>query len=137
MATNNNHTVGTVIEIQPTENVQVRFPELAQGFGTIVQVPVHPSTWYTVRALDGDRLVKLQTTAMKIVPKSRLPMPKGMSVTMSTPLESLGGGGASRPRSNSTTSIGGNQRSRSNSVTSVIAHFTKGIAVKILVSLLD
>ena len=91
---------------------------------------------YTVRAFDGDRLIKLQTTAMKIVPKSRLPVTKNMTVTMSTPLESMVG--ASRPRSNSvSSSVGGNQRSRSNSVSSVIAHFTKGSAVKILVGCLQ
>ena len=130
---NNNYQIGTVIEIQPTENVQTRFPELAQAFGIIEKCPVHPSTWYEVRTFDGDRLIKLQTTAMKIVPKSRLPVPKS-HVTMNTPLESMVG--APRPRSNSMTSVGGNQRSRSNSVTSVIAHFTKGIAVKIMVRLL-
>ena len=46
MATTNNYLAGTVIEIQPTENVQIRFPELAQSFGIIVGVPQHPSTWY-------------------------------------------------------------------------------------------
>lgn len=46
MATTNNYLAGTVIEIQSTENVQIRFPDLVQSFATVVDVPIHPSTWY-------------------------------------------------------------------------------------------
>ena len=58
-------TVGTYIEICTTDNVLSRFPDLIGAIGVVELAPVHPSTWFTIKVVEGGRLVKLQTTAMK------------------------------------------------------------------------
>ena len=76
--------------------------------GVIESVPIHPSTWYGVRVNHDKRLVKLQTTAMKILKNNNL------------------------PKSSSKSSTVHNNRPVSSSHSSGIAHFVKGIAVRIL-----
>ena len=83
--------------------------------GVIETIPVHPSTWYGVRVNRDKRLVKLQTTAMKIV-KNNNPPNKSSSKSSSS---------VHTPATN-------NHRQATSSHSSGIAHFVKGIAVRIL-----
>lgn len=114
---------GTYIEIMKTDNVTSRFPELVGALGVVDLAPIHPSTWFTIKVADSGRLVKLQTTAMKpvigeklprtnVVPQTEKVSEKSTSSTAITP-EHI----EQRPRSFSNVGI---------------AHFTKGVAVKIL-----
>jgi hypothetical protein len=116
---------GTIVEITKTDNVIARFPELIGTLGKIESVPCHPSTWYSVKVVDDHRLVKLQTTAMKIVPKSRLPSATASVKTSLTSknLAAIAPPAAApsynRPRSYSNVSCG-------------ISMYTRGVSVKIL-----
>lgn len=117
-------TVGTYIEIMKTDNVTSRFPELVGALGVVDLAPIHPSTWFTIKVIDGGRLVKLQTTAMKPLTSdklsSRTPFGQQLSSEKADekpisiiPLEIVD----QRPRALSNVGI---------------AHFVKGVAVKIL-----
>jgi hypothetical protein len=117
-------TVGTYIEIMKTDNVTSRFPELVGALGVVDLAPIHPSTWFTIKVIDTGRLVKLQTTAMKPLIgdklSSRTPFGQQSSVEKTDdksisiiPLENV----EQRPRALSNVGI---------------AHFVKGVAVKIL-----
>lgn len=116
---------GTHIEIMKTDNVTSRFPELVGALGVVDMAPIHPSTWFTIKVVDSGRLVKLQTTAMKPLGNEKVQFPNNgeqespekldeMSPQiLESPLEHI----EQRPRSFSNVGI---------------AHFTKGVAVKIL-----
>ena len=56
---------GTSVTILKTENVLQRFPDLVGCVAKIEKVPVHPSTWFTVKT-PQNQTVKLQSTAMKL-----------------------------------------------------------------------
>lgn len=61
---------GEFIEVVYTDNVLARFPTGVVGSrGIVEQAPIHPSTWFTVKMVNG-RLIKLQTTAMKHINKA-------------------------------------------------------------------
>lgn len=116
---------GTHIEIMKTDNVTSRFPELVGALGVVDMAPIHPSTWFTIKVMDSGRLVKLQTTAMKplvnekvqptIDELQQLPQKSEERIVHApeSPCEQV----EQRPRSFSNVGI---------------AHFTKGVAVKIL-----
>ena len=116
---------GTHIEILKTDNVTSRFPELVGALGIVDMAPIHPSTWFTIKVVDSGRLVKLQTTAMKPLGNEKVQF--GSNVEQESPeklderspqiLESPSEHIEQRPRSSSNVGI---------------AHFTKGVAVKIL-----
>ena len=58
---------GTSVKILGTENVQLRYPEFVGCIATIDKVPVHPSTWFTVKINHNKQTLKLQPTALKIL----------------------------------------------------------------------
>jgi hypothetical protein len=55
---------GRKVLILETPNVMLRYPELVNTEGEVIDAPVHPSTWYSVRVHDG-RVVKFQPTALR------------------------------------------------------------------------
>jgi hypothetical protein len=67
MALPNDLRQGTSVTILNTGNVSERFPEIVGCQATIDKVPVHPSTWFTIRVNADQRIVKLQSTALKAV----------------------------------------------------------------------
>jgi len=134
MATPSNtsaYTVGTAVEILMTNNVAARFPELVGSLAVVDVIPIHPSTWYTLTVHLTGRQIKLQNTAMKVVPKGRLQAAAAQHGT--DPLVAAAAAavaGAGGVTSSTTPSVGG--RSRSNSVTCGIASFVQGVSVRIL-----
>lgn len=117
--------VGTHIEITKTDNVVSRFPELIGALGVIDLAPVHPSTWFTVKVIEGGRLIKLQTTAMK-------PTMDDKATSRASPAQQHIVGETIQSQNDSITLADHvEQRPRAHSNIG-IAHFVKGIAVKIL-----
>jgi hypothetical protein len=129
MSNKSNYNEGVLVEILPTENVVSRFPDLIGQRGTIEQVAVHPGTWYAVKLQDANRLVKLQTTAMKVIPKTTIRQPV-TTAPSAKPATSL------VPRAVSDTAhtpaTAAHRASAGASTGSGIAHFQKGVAVRIL-----
>jgi hypothetical protein len=64
-----NFLSGSFIEVLYTDNTVARFPEHIGCIGIVEHAPIHPSTWFTIKMMDG-RSIKLQTTAMKHVAKN-------------------------------------------------------------------
>lgn len=64
-----NFLTGSYIEVLYTDNTVARFPHQIGCLGIVEHAPIHPSTWFTIKMMDG-RSIKLQTTAMKHVSKS-------------------------------------------------------------------
>jgi hypothetical protein len=58
---------GARVVILHTDSVMNRCPGYAGALAVIEHAPQHPSTWFTVRVLNVDALIKLQPTAMKVV----------------------------------------------------------------------
>lgn len=95
---------GTVIQILNTENVAQRFPDLVGQYATIDKVPVHPSTWFTVRTSEAPtKTLKLQPTALKVVGNSPV---STSDENTDAPQKARPG----RPRSNSMDSQGAKSR---------------------------
>lgn len=117
-------TVGTYIEICTTDNVLSRFPDLIGAIGVVELAPVHPSTWFTIKVVEGGRLVKLQTTAMKPILDERT-----FSRTIHSQ-QSHNEKAIAKPVSVIPTE---HTEQRPRALSNVgIAHFVKGVAVKIL-----
>ena len=117
-------TVGTYIEICTTDNVLSRFPDLIGAIGVVELAPVHPSTWFTIKVVEGGRLVKLQTTAMKPILDERT-----FSRTILSQ-QSHNEKAIAKPISVIPTE---HTEQRPRALSNVgIAHFVKGVAVKIL-----
>ena len=64
-----NFLTGSYIEVLYTDNTVARFPNQIGCLGIVEHAPIHPSTWFTIKMMDG-RSIKLQTTAMKHVSKN-------------------------------------------------------------------
>ena len=64
-----NFLTGSFIEVLYTDNTVARFPDQIGCLGIVEHAPIHPSTWFTIKMMDG-RSIKLQTTAMKHVAKN-------------------------------------------------------------------
>lgn len=62
-----NLKVGTNVKILNTENVMHRWPNAVGATATIDKVPVHPSTWFSVKLHTTKQILKLQPTALKIM----------------------------------------------------------------------
>ena len=55
---------GAYVEILPTENV--RSKEYAGCCGIVINIPIYPSTWYTVKLIEPpDIIIKLQPPSMR------------------------------------------------------------------------
>ena len=141
------------VEVMYTDNTVARFPEHIGQIGIVEHAPIHPSTWFTIKMMDG-RSIKLQTTAMKHVAKNDsrsqmvhnnllIPDQKSfvsghpsVSGTPSSQLQLLRATVAYQsfsiyPDPFSTDAPKENHRPRSNSNVG-ISHFTKGVSVIIL-----
>ena len=117
--------VGTHIEIMRTDNVLSRFPELIGALGVVDLAPMHPSTWFTVKVIEGGRLVKLQTTAMRQIIDEKYASRASPSKehiiceTTQSHIDSAANADIVEQRPRAHSNVG-------------IAHFVKGVAVKIL-----
>ena len=149
-----NFLTGSFVEVMYTDNTVARFPEHIGQIGIVEHAPIHPSTWFTIKMMDG-RSIKLQTTAMKHVAKNdsrsqmvqnNLLIPDHKSFVLGHP--SVSGTPMSNlhffrakvacqspaiicPNSFLTDAPKENHRPRSNSNVG-ISHFTKGVSVIIL-----
>lgn len=59
--------VGTSVQILGTQNVQARFPDFIGCTATVDKVPIHPSTWFSVKLHSTKQILKLQPTSLKII----------------------------------------------------------------------
>eukprot|EP00596_Hydrurales_sp_CCMP1899_P008969 CAMPEP_0119037760 /NCGR_PEP_ID=MMETSP1177-20130426/6248_1 /TAXON_ID=2985 /ORGANISM="Ochromonas sp, Strain CCMP1899" /LENGTH=371 /DNA_ID=CAMNT_0006999415 /DNA_START=92 /DNA_END=1204 /DNA_ORIENTATION=- len=117
-----NFEKGNCVEVLNTDNVLSRFPTLIGCHGVVDLAPIHPSTWFTIKMIDG-RLIKLQNTAMKHLNKDsnrfQFQMEKNHSIA-----------NKAKHTINHHETSKENHRPRSNSMG--IAQYTKGVSVVIL-----
>ena len=154
-----NFLSGSFIEVLYTDNTVARFPEHIGCIGIVEHAPIHPSTWFTIKMMDG-RSIKLQTTAMKHIAKNdsrsqmvqnilTIPAHRPFSSSSATPIGRFNKCPCIREKrpafgTSITTAMfpndlhlktsdipKENHRPRSNSNIG-IAHFTKGVSVIIL-----
>lgn len=71
-------SVGTSIRIRSTDRIHQKLHQYANTNATVVDMPVHPNTWFGVR-LHDQRKVKIRKSAFDVISKSEnMPIPNAL-----------------------------------------------------------